>query len=128
VTGRSVAVFFYGLFMDADLLRSKGVQPTETRKGIGPQRRATDRAASGTDRFARQPRVRRPHGLAGTTSSRSCTPTRASARTSQNSSSRSWRKERQSLHVSTYRMRLTRTSGTRTTPASSATIVNFSAA
>jgi hypothetical protein len=31
VTARRINVFFYGLFMDTDLLRSKGAQPTNPR-------------------------------------------------------------------------------------------------
>ena len=31
MVSRSVEVFFYGLFMDADLLRTKGVNPTNVR-------------------------------------------------------------------------------------------------
>jgi hypothetical protein len=31
MAARSVPVFFYGLFMDADLLRAKGAQPSEIR-------------------------------------------------------------------------------------------------
>ena len=33
---RQIAVFFYGLFMDVDLLRAKGVQPTSVRPACVP--------------------------------------------------------------------------------------------
>jgi hypothetical protein len=33
---RRIAVFFYGLFMDADLLRTKGVNPTNIRQASVP--------------------------------------------------------------------------------------------
>jgi len=36
MTERRVPVFFYGLFMDADLLRAKGAQPTAVRKASVP--------------------------------------------------------------------------------------------
>jgi len=32
MNSRRIAVFFYGLFMDADLLRAKGVQPVDSRR------------------------------------------------------------------------------------------------
>src|SRR2546428_12161695 len=33
MTARRINVFFYGLFMDADALRTKGVQPAHPRRG-----------------------------------------------------------------------------------------------
>ena len=32
MTGRRIRVFFYGLFMDEELLRAKGIQPTNLRQ------------------------------------------------------------------------------------------------
>jgi hypothetical protein len=36
MTRRRIVVFFYGLFMDADLLRTKGVQPIHPRRACVP--------------------------------------------------------------------------------------------
>jgi hypothetical protein len=36
MTSRRIEVFFYGLFMDADLLRTKGVNPTNIRPASVP--------------------------------------------------------------------------------------------
>ena len=33
MTSRRITVFFYGLFMDEELLKAKGVQPTSLRQG-----------------------------------------------------------------------------------------------
>jgi hypothetical protein len=36
MSARRIDVFFYGLFMDADLLRSKGVHPENVRQACAP--------------------------------------------------------------------------------------------